>query len=307
MEASDTKEYTFDDLKALYIAGAEEEGLSGEALEQFKRAVDLMFSRGLAHAKILNAGRRAEDLTPEEHKANMEAIKSFMHEDLDRIGAIVERTAPAGAADILKKPAIFDNLLTFSYIEDEENSHDYITLLENVTGEKIRDWRHLQEITGIYELTGHDENIKIGTPEAREEARRQLSETLKDAVEYRYQKALEKVLNDGGKYKDLLAIDPEAFGITGDIIIGTEEELKAEEQAEGAELARWDTYKEVYQKGEIRRAIALWASLFEADYFRPDLRTVAEKLDAPFYEIWQAARGGLLNTTWKEAGIKARA
>ena len=97
MEASDTKEYTFDDLKALYIAGAEEEGLSGEALEQFKRAVDLMFSRGLADAKILNAGRRAEDLTPEEHKASMEAIKSFMHEDLDLIGAIVERTAPAGA------------------------------------------------------------------------------------------------------------------------------------------------------------------------------------------------------------------
>jgi len=132
-------------------------------------------------------------------------------------------------------------------------------------------------------------------------------DTLKLAFEYRYDKALEQVLNNGGKYADLLAIDPESFGITGDMVLGTEEELRAGEIAEDAEnrkeekkrgdktkypkteYARWGEYKEVYQKDKIRRAIAEWASLCEGHYARPELQAIAENLEAPYREVWHAA------------------
>jgi hypothetical protein len=340
METRDTKEDLLTDIKAFYISEAEKEGFAGEELEAFKRAVDLYFARGVDFAKMQAAGRRAEDFTPEETAESMEALKGFMAEDLDRIGAIVERTATAGAADILKKPAIvelreymidraraalsdgaeaflpdairtidklilhhysrrnidkeglfdyhkdlpghkeygfLDNLLTFCWAEDGADNNEFITLIEKVNGEKIRSWKHLQEITGIEELIGHEGKIEPGTPEAKKEARRQLSETLKSAVEYRYGTALEKALNNGSKYKDLLAIDPEAFGITGESIIGTED----------AELARWD--KGTYQKEKIRESIGFWAFIDEGSLFRPDLHTIAEKLEAPYNEIWLAA------------------
>ena len=340
METTDTKEDAIADFKALVIAEAEKEGLAGAVLEAFKRGIDLHFSRGADYAKIQAAGRRAEDFTPEETAESMEAIKNFMHEDLDRIGAIVERTAPAGAADILNKPAIIelreymigraraalsdgaeaflpeairtldrlilhhysrrnidkeglfdyhkdlqghkeygflDNLFTFCWAEDGADNNEFISLIEKVNGEKVRDWKHLQEITGINELTGYEGKINLGTPEAKENARRELTETLKKAVEYRYQTALEAALNSGAKYKDLLAIDPEAYGITGESIVGTED----------AELARWD--KGTYQKEKIRESIGFWASLIEGSYMRPDLHTIAEKLEAPYNEIWEAA------------------
>jgi hypothetical protein len=340
METTGTKEDIFADFKALFIAGAEKEGLPGEALEQFKRAVDLYFARGLDFAKIQTAGRRAEDFTPEELAESMEAIKGFMDKDLERIGAIVDRTATAGAADILKKPGIIelreymidraraalsdgaeaflpdairtldrlilhhysrrnidkeglfdyhkdlqghneygflDNLLTFCWAEDGADNNEFISLIEKVNGEKIRNWKHLQDITGIKEITGHDGKIKPGTTEAKEQARRELAETLKNAVEYRYRTAIETALNSGAKYKDLLAIDPEAFGITGESIIGTE----------APELTRWD--KAAYQKEKIRESIAFWTFIDEGSYMRPDLHAIAEKLEAPYNEIWLAA------------------
>jgi hypothetical protein len=340
METTGTKEDTFADFKALYIAEAEKDGLSGEELEQFKRGVDLYFARGADYAKIQAAGRRAGDFTPEEVAESIEAMKGFMDKDLGRISAAIERTAPAGAADILKKPAIvelreymidraraslpdgaeaflpdairtldrlilhhysdrnidkeglfdyhkdllghkeygfLDNLLTFCWAEDGADNNEFISLIEKVNGEKVRDWKHLQDIIGINEVTGHEGKIKLGTPEAKVQARRDAAETLKSAVEYRYRTALEKALNSGAKYKDLLAIDPEAFGITGESIIGTE----------GAELARWD--KATYQKEEIRESIGFWASLMEGSYMRPDLHTIADKLEAPYNEIWEAA------------------
>jgi len=227
METTGTKEDTFADFKALYIAEAEKDGLSGEELEQFKRAIDLSFSRTQNFAKIQAAGRRAEDITPGELAESMEAIKDFMDKDLNRIGAIVERTAPAGKADILKKPAIIelreymvdraraalsdgaeaflpdairtldrlilhhysrrnidkeglfdyhkdllghkeygflDNLLTFCWAEDGADNNEFISLIEKVNGEKIQNWKHLQEITGITELCPKDEKIELGTP-----------------------------------------------------------------------------------------------------------------------------------------------
>ena len=146
-----------------------------------------------------------------------------------------------------------------------------------MNGEKVRNWKHLQDITGIKELTGYEGKIEPGTPEAKEQARGELAETLKSAVEYRYRTALEKALNSGAKYKDLLAIDPEAFGITGESIVGTED----------AELARWD--KAAYQTEKIRESIGFWSYAMEASHTRPDLHTIAEKLEAPYSEIWEAA------------------
>jgi hypothetical protein len=318
----------------------EPEILEGGRLEQFKRVYQRYITKMGAYAKLISGERRAADVTKEEMWADIQELKRLSHEDLDRIGAIVERTAPAGAADILKKPAIvelreymidraraalsdgaeaflpdairtldrlilhhysgrnidkeglfdyhkdlqehkeygfLDNLLTFCWAEDGADNNEFISLIEKVNGEKVRNWKHLQELTGIEEITGHEGKIKIGTPEAKEEARRELSETLKHAVEYRYRAALEAALNNGAKYKDLLEIDPEAFGITGESIMGTED----------AELARWD--KETYQKEKIRESIGFWAFIDEGSYMRPDLHTIAEKLEAPYNEIWLAA------------------
>jgi len=343
VETNETKGYTLADIadiKADLIAGAEKDGLSGDALEQLKRAADLYITMNAAYAQTRIAGRLAEEITPEERAEIQKDMVSQFPDFVHRACAIAERTAPAGAADILKKPAIMelreymidraraalsdgweaflpdairtldrlilnhyslwnvdkkglydyhkdllghkecgflDNLLTFCWPEDGPSSNDFISLIEKVAGEKMRNWQHLRDITGIKELIGSEGKIKPGTPEAREEARAQLSDILKSAVEYRYRTALEKALNSGAKYKDLLAIDPEAFGITGENIVGTED----------AELARWD--KAAYQKEKIRESICFWAFIDESSYMRPDLHAVAEKLEAPYSEIWEAA------------------
>jgi hypothetical protein len=284
METRDTKEDLLTDIKAFYISEAEKEGFAGEELEAFKRGIDLYFSRGASFAKMLNAGRRAEDYTPEELAGSMEAIKSFMNEDAGRIDAIIaedpfkkRQRETAEKMRALRNEYPDDWTMPLGECKDETAADAFLSIVEDEYKTKVKDGKHLQELTGIDELIGHTGKIKLGTPAAREEAREQMKELFKDAVEYRYQTALEAALNSGAKYKDLLAIDPEAYGITGESIIGTED----------AELARWD--KGTYQKEKIREAIGFWASLMEGSLLRPDLHTIAEKLEAPYNEIWLAA------------------
>ncbi|HQO83832.1 MAG TPA: hypothetical protein PLS21_07560, partial [Synergistales bacterium] len=80
----------------------------------------------------------------------------------------------------------------------------------------------------------------------------------------KYQLALEKILRDGGKYKDLMALDPQDYGFP-----------KASEEE---------------KKEHVETAIIVYYGFVETALFRPSVREVAEELEAPYEVILKASR-----------------
>lgn len=102
---------------------------------------------------------------------------------------------------------------TDSY-EAQESFIDYI---EQTYQTKIKDIKQLQELTGIYKLNSWDEKLKeykpVGDEEAKENAIRELDETLTRARFNKFSRAVSKALNEGAKYKDLIQIQPKDYGL----------------------------------------------------------------------------------------------
>jgi len=322
-------------LKEIFISRAQDMGIQGEELETFKRAYGLWNSRALGYAKHIIAGRTLEEITPEETRAGVDAIKEFMENDLDRIEAILEAPKGKRRQDMLERlralPALKTGAEWTSALSDFSECLEgdgatadaFLTFVEERTGTKVRDWLQLTGLTGIGPFVGYKE---LGTG-AIVGASLRAQPFFFDAVDYRYQRALEGVLNDGGKYKDLLALDPEAFGITQETIgwgglkdekrdekklkkekehyippqatrtltrfgTGIKSEMlppwlsEAEWTKETKALSSWFDYKEYYKRATIRTVLFYWAGFQENSMARPALRTVAEKLEAPFYEVW---------------------
>jgi replicative superfamily II helicase len=102
---------------------------------------------------------------------------------------------------------------TDSY-EAQESFIDYI---EQTYQTKIKDIKQLQELTGIYKVNSWDEKLNkhkpVGDEEAKENAIRELDETLTRARFNKFSRAVSKALNEGAKYKDLIQIQPKDYGL----------------------------------------------------------------------------------------------
>jgi replicative superfamily II helicase len=102
---------------------------------------------------------------------------------------------------------------TDSY-EAQESFIDYI---EQTYQTKIKDIKQLQELTGIYKVNSWDEKLNkhkpVGDEEAKENAIRELDETLTRARFNKFSRAVSKTLNEGAKYKDLIQIQPKDYGL----------------------------------------------------------------------------------------------
>ena len=130
------------------------------------------------------------------------------------------------------------------YSDSEYPAEAFIDLVEEKTGEKVRDAEHLKTLAGLTEETDTLEGLQ---------------NTVFNARQSRYSRELDRILGSGGKYKDLVAVDPERFGLA-----------EADKQA------------------LIKRELWAFALVDSHSINGPILRDVAEKLEAPFRVIMEA-------------------
>jgi hypothetical protein len=168
------------------------------------------------------------------------------------------------------------------YSDVDEAQEAFIDYVEEVTGAKITDVAQLQELTGITHLDSWDSKAgKYITPEteegAKENAIRELTETLIGARYSKYFRALGGAIKDGAKYKDLLQIKPQEYGLP-------------------------ETWTGTQGKDQSRAL--LWAISFEflidepaGLTFFPDLRSVAQEMEAPYSVLMDCHK--ISRTSWR--------
>jgi len=136
----------------------------------------------------------------------------------------------------------WDKVITTDEKESQEAFVDYV---EEINQTKVKDAKHLQSLTGITEETLEG-----------------LEETLISSRYSKYFRSLERTLQEGGKYKDLLQIDPKDFGLP----------------------ETWSGHL-----GSDQYSSILWAISFEflinepaSLMLLPDLRSIAQEIEAPY-------------------------
>ena len=160
-----------------------------------------------------------------------------------------------------------------TYIDEPTPSGAFVRLVEEENKTKITNAKQLQELTGIKEVSSYwnekGKEIKIKTKKEREEtAFIQIEHAFIQAMELRYEIALDNLLQNGAKYKDLLSLEPSEFNLPDS----------------------WETYdKEKNKETIIKDVIAFYFNLIESPLARPDLRTIAELLQAPYSVILEAS------------------
>ncbi len=140
----------------------------------------------------------------------------------------------------------WDKVITTAVYSDVEEAQEaFIDYVEETYQTKVKDGKHLQELTGITEETLEG-----------------LEETLISSRYSKYFRSLERTLQEGGKYKDLLQIDPQDFGLP----------------------ESWSGHL-----GSDQYSSILWALSFEflidepgGLMMLPDLRSIAQEVEAPY-------------------------
>ena len=155
---------------------------------------------------------------------------------------------------------------TSVYSDVEEAQEAFVDYVEETYQTKVKDSTHLQKLTGITHLDSWDSKAgKYITPDTEEEAKenaiRELEETVINSRYSKYFRALEKALQEGAKYKDLLQIKPQDFGLpkTWRGCLGSDQYSSILWAIENAFLI-----------GEPNTSV------------RPDLRSIAQDIEAPY-------------------------
>jgi len=170
------------------------------------------------------------------------------------------------------------------YLDIKESQEAFIDYLEEFYQTKVKDAKHLQELTQITHINSYYNKGKMipitSESDQEERALKELEETLISARYSKYFRALEVALQGGAKYKDLLQIKPEDYQLP--------------ETWSGC-LAS-DQYSSI-----------LWAISFEflidepaSLMMLPDLRSIAEEVEAPYSVLMECYK--LFN--WQAKTIK---
>lgn len=182
------------------------------------------------------------------------------------------------------------NTQVYEYVEEAQEA--FIEAVEEKYQTKVRDAKHLSELTGITELYNYwdkesgfleDEeaealakekkrplkSFKATPKQSRDEALRQLEDTLTTSRSAKYHRALYIALQSGAKYEDLLAIDPGSYGLTTE---------------------PWQNWGKNTKKASVLLTITEAFLMNEPGglMIRPGLRAIAEELEAPYSEIMEA-------------------
>ena len=140
---------------------------------------------------------------------------------------------------------------TAVYSDVDEAQEAFIDYVEEVYKTKVKDGKHLQKLTGI-----------------KEETLEGLEETVINSRYSKYFRALEKALQEGAKYKDLLQIKPQDFGLP----------------------KTWSGCLGSDQYSSILWAISFEFLINEPDSLMllPDLRSIAQEIEAPYSVLMDA-------------------
>ena len=141
-------------------------------------------------------------------------------------------------------------ITTVVYSDVKESQEAFIDYVEETYQAKVKDGKHLQKLTGITEETLEG-----------------LEETVINSKYSKYFRALEKALAEGAKYKDLLQIKPKDYGLP----------------------ESWSGCLPTDQYSSILWAIENAFLIGEPNTsVRPDLRTIAEEIEAPYSVLMDA-------------------
>jgi len=137
------------------------------------------------------------------------------------------------------------------YIDESPEAQPLIDAIEFIHQTKIKDAKHLQKITGI-----------------SSQSLEWLERVVLNAKQSRYMNALRTALENGAKYKELLKIDPKEFSLP----------------------ENWGSFydRTANKESSILKAIADEFLLLESRVIHPDLRDIAEELEAPYSIIMEA-------------------
>lgn len=179
----------------------------------------------------------------------------------------------------------YGDLFTEIYQDETYLNEIFVRLVEEIEGVAITSAKQLQELTGITEIYGYwdeekGETIPYGDEkpakeQAQEIAFKQIEETFTSAMSYRYSKALEDVLEAGGKYNDLLQVKPSYFNLP----------------------ETWSGCLPTDQYSSILWAIENAFLIAEPNTsVRPDLKAIAQEIEAPYSVLMDAHK---ICNTWK--------
>ena len=156
---------------------------------------------------------------------------------------------------------------TSVYSDAKEAQEAFIDYVEETYQTKVKDGKHLQKLTGITHLDSWDSKAgKYITPDTEEEAKenaiRELEETVLNSRYSKYFRALETALKGGATYPELLKIKPKEYGLP----------------------EKWNKVL-----GSDQYSTILWAISFEflinepaSLMLLPDLRSIAQEIQAPY-------------------------
>ena len=163
---------------------------------------------------------------------------------------------------------VFSTSFSTSVFSGEKKAQEsFIDYVEETYQTKVKDGKHLQKLTRITHLDRWDSKAgKYITPDTEEEAKenaiRELEETVKNSRYNKYLRALRKALREGVNYKDLLQIKPQDFGLP----------------KTGSGCLSSDQYTTILW------ALSFEFLIYEPIYlaFLPDLRSIAQEIQAPY-------------------------
>lgn len=212
---------------------------------------------------------RLRDKLPveEEGEPYTDVIKEQLYTD-ERVNGIVHsrayleiyyRKAYAGLREayIGKADKDYSDLLTEIYELDDTLNEIFVRLVEEQEGVVITSAKQLQDVTGIHRLKWDE----LSDKEAREEAHTQISLLFTQAMGYRYEQALLKILDEGGNYCDLSKLSPAKFNLP-----------------------------DYHRDGSIAEAIYQYFYLMDTSTARPNINDIAEVLGAPYEVVLLASQ-----------------
>ena len=162
---------------------------------------------------------------------------------------------------------------TSVYSDVDEAQEAFIDYVEETYQTKVKDAKHLQKLTGITHLDSWDSKAgKYITPDTEEEAKenaiRELEETVLSSRYSKYFRALEKAIQEGATYPELLKIKPKEYGLP----------------EKWNKVLVSDQYSSILWALSSEFLIDETASLM----LLPDLRSIAQEIQAPYSVLMDA-------------------
>lgn len=243
------------------------------------------FGLGDKRAKDLATYQRLKDRPSVKKLVDTCGLQGEVFLVLNHIDAIDKEVAKGKTFD-----EIYHSII---YFDDVTPNHAFLNYLEEHFNTEIKSQKQLLELAKITRSSYEEYAKDIKESEDfEEEELMSKDDFIKSseatdccylmAISSRYAFTLEKILSEGGKYKDLLAVNYKAFGFPD------EWEYPYDVGSETDKIKKWsrDTSKE----GFIRKAIYFHFHLGETVIKRVPLREVANLIEAPYGEVLKASR-----------------